>query len=76
MGLQTTLALGVARLIIEGQLLIVIQVLQEALEECPIEIRNNIANCKNLFSTFQSIVFKHGSRLKNRIANRLAKDGC
>lgn len=75
LGLRTTLALGVTKFIIEGDSLIVIQALQEPLEECSIEIKIYIDDNKNILSCFQNVVIKHVSRLKNKIANRLAQDG-
>lgn len=54
MGLKIAFNLGITKIILEGSSRIIIQALQKASEECPIEIRIYIVDCKNLFSTFQA----------------------
>lgn len=75
MGIRIANALGVKKIIIEGDSLVIIQALQEPLEECLKEIKICIADCKNLLPNFDSIVFNHASRLKNKLADKLAKEG-
>lgn len=76
MGIRKTNALGIKKVIIEGDSFIIIQSLPEALEDYPREIKICITNCKHLLSCFQSIVFNHVNWFKNKIADKLAKDRC
>lgn len=51
----------------------VIEALKEPLEESPIEIRNCIAECKELFQCFEIIKLQYASMNNNKVAHLVAK---
>lgn len=75
LALRTAQALRITKLVVEEDSVEVINALKGALEECPREIKLCIEDCKRLFLSFSMLTFKHVSRLGNKAAYAIARNG-
>lgn len=73
--MQTAVALGIKKLIVEGDFQKVIKCLEGNMEECPTEIRICTEDCRKLYLDFDILKFKHIRKNKNTTAHAIAKKG-
>lgn len=75
LGIKPVSALGIRKLIIEGDSKEVINSLKGTLEEYPLEIRLCNDDCKNSLSSFEFLEIKHVEIEGNKVAHALARHG-
>lgn len=75
LALRTTSTLGIKHLILEGDSMEVINLMEGALEECPQEIKVCIEDYQVLFPNLLNLNIKHVRREGKKVAHKIAKVG-